>query len=120
VKKQGNKVVDKLNKTGAVFLVCLLLSIVLVQGFHLHPEQVACEHPGTEQKEEQHSFQTEKCKICDYLIHKKEKEICPDASYLQAQFLPLPVRAGGYLLAGTYKCTLQGFTNKGPPFQASF
>ncbi|WP_084241303.1 hypothetical protein [Pedobacter africanus] len=120
MKRQGNKVVDKLNKTGAVFLVCLLLSIVLVQGFHLHPEQVKCEHSGTKQKEEQHCFQAEKCKICDYLIHKKGKELCPDTTFLQALLLPLPLRVLGYLHAGTYKFILQGFTNKGPPHRLPF
>ncbi|MDR6785442.1 hypothetical protein ABIE26_004152 [Pedobacter africanus] len=119
MKRQKNKVVDKLNKTGAVFLVCHLLFIALVQSFHLHPEQVKCEHFGTKHKE-QHNFQAEKCKVCDYLIHKKGKEICTDTICVQVQLLPLLASTGGYLYAGTYEFIRQGFTNKGPPSHVIF
>lgn len=101
----------KLRKITALLLVLLMLSIAFVTYFHTHAKETECDEHGGEW----YGFPIGKCKVCDYLLHKKGKEISLDHPVLLAELLPRPITPGGRVYAGIYKFTLQGFANKGPP-----
>lgn len=83
---------------------------VIIFGGLLHHHQ---EIPKTDDAE---SYYTpEKCDVCDYCFHKSGK----DSIYTPLVFFVfvksvICILLTGFVLA-SYKFTLQGFTNKGPP-----
>nr|WP_121270990.1 hypothetical protein [Pedobacter schmidteae] len=111
MKKQRNNPLGKLHKITALWLVLLMLSIAFIPYFHTHAKETEC----NQHSDECYGFPAGKCKICDYLLHKKGKEIFLDHPVLLAELLPRSITPGGRVYAGIYKFTLQGFANKGPP-----
>ncbi|WP_256011923.1 hypothetical protein [Desertivirga xinjiangensis] len=60
--------------------------------------------------------EVDSCRICDYLAHKQGRELY--LSFPPQLVLPIlePVMRNTPVIAVNYKFTLQGFTNKGPPY----
>ena len=95
-------------------LTLVLISITAIQASHDHPNSISV-HPGGD-----HSFVSaiEKCAICGYLAnHQGKKAYLSHSSALAP--LAKPVTLVFIAYAGTYKFTLQGFINKGPPAAVS-
>jgi hypothetical protein len=92
-------------------LIILFLSISVVQIFHSHKTVIKTEQSD----EESDGLVTEKCKICDFIIHKHGKAIHLSYTPVISAPLPEPVSYNTFSYIGNYKFTLQGFTNKGPP-----
>lgn len=94
----------------SLLLVLAFALISVAQILHSH----ALEN-DTETIQKESVSLSEKCGICDYIIHKQGKEVVLTAPYAFAVPLPEAVVITSGVFAGIYKFTLQGFTNKGPP-----
>jgi hypothetical protein len=92
-------------------MVILFISMTLVQTFHAHVSSV-----NTAQSDEgDFTYAVEKCKICDFYLHKQTETIHSTYPSELATLLPTPISHNTHHYIGNYKFTLQGFTNKGPP-----
>ncbi|WP_231426836.1 MULTISPECIES: hypothetical protein [Pedobacter] len=101
-------------KAISALLIFTFSFISFVQITHAHSNN-DIEHVG-DQKENV-SF-TEKCSICDYLVHKHGKDILLPPPFSISYVLPDINTQFTGVFVGNYKFTLQGFTNKGPPILA--
>ena len=82
-----------------------------VQAFHTHDR-----HVNTEQSDQgDTTHEVEKCKICEFYIHKQNEAIHSFYPPVLAALLPTWIIYNNHFYIGNYKFTLQGFTNKGPP-----
>jgi len=110
--KIGKKLIQKKCCQVISFLmVILFISMPLLQAFHTHDSGV-----NTEQSDQGDiSYAVEKCKICDFYLHKQSETIY--STYPPVMVMPLPtlITHNTQHYIGNYKFTLQGFTNKGPP-----
>ena len=110
--KQGKiKTISKYCQAVSFLLIILFLSISVVQILHSHKPVVETEQSD----EENDGFVTEKCKICDFFIHKHGKALHLAYPPIISAPLPEPLSYNTFYYIGNYKFTLQGFTNKGPP-----
>jgi len=88
-----------------------MLSISVIQLLHAHHD----EHAGTKSGEAAYAIALEKCQVCDFMVHKQQKEFLltgPQSLDLPHSF-PVAGQMRGMIVF--YKFTLSGFTNKGPP-----
>lgn len=113
VKKSNTIFQEVLRKCISLSLVLLLLFISAFQSLHAHPHEKHTKHT-----EKTYSAAVEQCKVCEFYDHVQGKVLRPDfqASLEAPCTLPV-VHQSGYFI-GSYKFTLQGFTNKGPPATA--
>jgi hypothetical protein len=112
---EKNNIAKKCCQVVAFLMVILFVSITVVQAFHTHSQKV-----NTEQSDEGDlTYAVEKCKICEYYVHKHKQAMY--LSYPPVLLMPLPTAFinSTQLYIGNYKFTLQGFTNKGPPLLLS-
>lgn len=96
-----------------VFSGCIALlffSVWIVQAFHSHNVS------SGSTTDEECVYAADTCKICDYLAHKENKKFNISPVPVLAVPLSKAVTFLSRSYAGRYKFTLQGFTNKGPPF----
>lgn len=109
--KAKHKPLNKRHTLVSLLMVIVFMAITAFQAIHKHG------YPSLndQDKDTEYVYSSEKCTVCDYIVHKQ-------AHYAHFDNLPvigIPVTKAVTLLsksfAGTYKFTLQGFTNKGPP-----
>jgi hypothetical protein len=96
----------------ALLLVVVILGISFGQALHSHKSLTKTEQSG----EEDSGSLTEKCSICEFYLHKHGKELNLSFPPVYNQPVIQPVTFNSQCYIGNYKFTLQGFTNKGPPF----
>ena len=104
--------IGKCYQLGSLLLVMLFLSIAIIQSVHTHDREVRTEQSAIDQDSLSNS---DWCKLCDYFIHKQDKQLFLSYPPVVVPPLPEPVSYTTEIFVGNYKFTLQGFTNKGPP-----
>jgi hypothetical protein len=92
-------------------MVILFISMTLVQSFHAHVSSVITEQSDVGN----FTYAIEKCKVCDFYLHKQTESIHSNYPPELATLLPTPISHNTHHYIGNYKFTLQGYTNKGPP-----
>lgn len=109
--KKELHIASEISRLVSLLMVVLILSISVVQIFHSHGDD---QHPAKTGKTE-YATAIEKCQVCDFLIHKQQKEfLLPSLQTLQLLY-PVTLARKIARTAGFYKFSLPGFTNKGPP-----
>ena len=100
----------------SLIMVVLVMSISVVQIFHSHTD----DHHPIKTGEKEYTQAIEKCDICDFLVHKQQKEfLLPGSQQTEMpQWFSVAKPMTGSV--NFYKFTLPGFTNKGPPAALSF
>jgi hypothetical protein len=114
VKSAGKSLGRQLQQAGSFLLVCLLLFISAAQVLHTHPDRHCDEHEQCGDKEQLQGL--DKCAVCDYDHHVQGKQIFSHQSLIVVVALPQTRTINTRVLIGNYKFSLQGYTNKGPPF----
>ena len=112
VKNRKIYTISKYCQVVSLLLIILFLSISVIQIFHSHKTVIKTEQSD----EEDNGYVNEKCKICDFFIHKHGKALHLSHPPIISTPLPDPISYNTFSYIGNYKFTLQGFTNKGPPF----
>lgn len=88
--------------------------LTAAQLIHVHQ---ATEKSLQEQSVEKESVQlSDKCSVCDYFHHIQGKQIFLGQQFLLPVLFPKAITIRPLLYTGNYNITLQGFTNKGPPY----
>lgn len=102
-----------IKKLSSFLLAILLLSIPMVQLLHSHYTGEGLAKTFTTEKSI--STPSEKCLVCDYTAHLKDKQIL--MADLPVLNIPNNVytKLNSFVYTRIYKFTLQNFTNKGPP-----
>jgi hypothetical protein len=106
---------NQIQQLTGLFLLTLIMSVSVIQFFHSHTK----EHRSHKGGASEYSIAVEKCQICDFLVHKHQKEFILPQAYL---ILLSPASRPAFQIPGTvsfYEFTLGGFTNKGPPVNLS-
>lgn len=111
VKNRKIYTISKYCQVVSFLLIILFLSISVIQILHNHKVVVKIEQSD----DESDGYVTEKCKICEFFIHKHGKALYLSHPPVTSTPLPEPLSYNTYSYIGNYKFTLQGFTNKGPP-----
>ncbi|WP_207532429.1 hypothetical protein [Desertivirga arenae] len=97
----------------SAMLLLLFLCVHLLEVFHAHHQYALA---GNGDKTKQHfEVSIQKCKICDFLTRTRKEPFCVSNSIVLSAPLPKAIELSGPVVAGIYKFTLQGFSNKGPP-----
>lgn len=95
----------------SLLMAFVFMAITAVQAFHKHTYPSLADNDD----DTEYVYSSEKCAVCDYIVHKQTNH----AHLSYPPVMGIPVTKAVTLLsksfAGTYKFTLQGFTNKGPP-----
>ena len=99
-------------RLGSLLLVMLFLSISVLQSLHSHNRVAQTEQSSADDDMVSNSDQ---CKICDYLLHKQDKQLFYSFATVVVPTIPDAIVYNDRSSIGNYKFTLQGFTNKGPP-----
>ncbi|MGN7786646.1 hypothetical protein ACTJIJ_19080 [Niabella sp. 22666] len=55
------------------------------------------------------------CDLCDQILHQSSFDLAVSIPEISSRIPGIPAHGGRYYI-GFYKFTLQGFSNKGPPF----
>jgi hypothetical protein len=108
----NNSITQKFKTWGALLMVALMLSVFFVQVFHKHPHTSSSGNNDHTSK----VFSGEKCKICDHFLHKNGKNFIIHHPPVMATIFPQLLICENIVYERIYKCTLQCFCNKGPPF----
>ncbi|WP_345951591.1 hypothetical protein ABDD95_09185 [Mucilaginibacter sp. PAMB04274] len=111
MKQEKTTIMTQCCRMMSCLLVIVFLGISVGQLFHSHKSGIKTEQSADEDA----SYLTEKCKVCEFYAHKHSKVI--NLSYPPVLTVPIPepVTYTSHYFIGNYKFTLQGFTNKGPP-----
>lgn len=111
LKIEKNHIQKKCCQVVSFLMVILFISMTVVQAFHTHDSSV-----NTEQSDQVDiSYAVEKCKICEFYLHKQSETAHSTYPPVLTTPLPTPVKHNTCHYIGNYKFTHQGFTNKGPP-----
>ena len=111
LKIEENYIRKKCCQLVSLLMVILFISITMVQVFHTHDDGVNTEHS----EKGDISYPVEKCKICDFNVHKQSETTYSTYPPILVTPLPTLITHNTRSYIGNYKFTLQGFTNKGPP-----
>jgi hypothetical protein len=95
----------------ACLLIVVFLGISVGQLFHNHKSIIKTEQTADDDA----SYVTEKCKVCEFFVHKHSKFLLLSYPPVLVVAVPEPITYNSHCFIGNYKFTLQGFTNKGPP-----
>ena len=100
----------------SVLLVTTVLSLSVVPLLHAHNDELRSLKTGATE----YTKAVEKCQICDFLIHKQQKDFVLSAS--PALQLPFSFSLSKTVDRPVALCkfSLPGFTNKGPPAVPAF
>lgn len=102
-------------KQGISLLLVLLFSFLsVVQLIHVHQE-MGKGSAGQSSQQEQLQL-SDKCSVCDYFHHIQVKQLFSGAQLCLAEIYPIVITASSQLNTAKYKITVQGFSNKGPPY----
>lgn len=104
----------QLQRAGSFLLVWLFLFISAAQVLHAHADIHGDEHEQCGDKEQLQGL--DKCAVCDYYHHVQGKQIFSHQPIIVVVALPQTRAINTRVLIGNYKFSLQGYTNKGPPF----
>lgn len=104
----------QLQRAGSFLLVWLFLFISAAQVLHVHPGSHMNDHEQCGDKEQLQGL--DKCSICDYYHHIQAKQIFWHHPVVLDVALPQTRTINTQVLIGNYKFSLQGYTNKGPPY----
>jgi hypothetical protein len=109
--KKGLDIWLRLHRLLSVLLVGLVLSLSIIPLLHSHNDDQRSLKSSTTT----YSKAIEKCEICDFLMHKQQKEFLINS--FQALQIPFSTNAAKSADRPVALCkfSLPGFTNKGPP-----
>lgn len=100
------------SKATALFMLGVFSFIVIAQAFHHHQSSRYITDP---EEDGACVYAADKCKVCDYIIHKQSKHALIYHEPIVKAPSTKPITPLSRAYAGIYKFTLQGFSNKGPP-----
>ncbi|WP_162618701.1 hypothetical protein [Pedobacter yulinensis] len=86
-----------------------------IQVFHAHNNADRTELS----RQQDATYLVDKCAVCDLHVHKQEDSLPVACTAVLKAPSASPLSHGRYICIGNYKFTLQGFTNKGPPYIVS-
>jgi len=101
----------KMHRFLSMLLVMLFLAVSILQLAHTHKLFASEKENITSDS----ASVSEKCDICDFIIHKQSKHI---SEYFYPGIIvlsPVEITYNCNSCICNYEFTLQGFTNKGPP-----
>jgi hypothetical protein len=102
-------------QTVSFLLIIVFLGISAGQMLHSHKSILKTEQAN----EDDSGYIGEKCKICEFYVHKQGKVLNLSYPPVFTAPLPEPISYTTHYYIGNYKFTLQGFSNKGPPVLVS-
>ena len=111
LKIEKKHIQNKCTQVLSFLLVILFISMTVVQAFHVHDRSAKLEQSDTGDL----TYAVEKCKLCDFYLHKQSESFHVLYPPLLVAPLPTVITHHTCYYIGNYKFTLQGFTNKGPP-----
>lgn len=104
----------KLQQGGSLLLVALFLFISAAQILHNHLDKHNDLHESCGDHDQLQLL--DKCAVCDYYHHIQDKQIFLHYLPVLVVALPKAITVNTYVFVGNYKFSLQGYTNKGPPY----
>jgi hypothetical protein len=109
--KKGYTYQEIFKKSATMLMLMIFLFVSVFQIFHHHEKLLKLDN--------KHEISVQKlvksCEVCHYIHNHHAVSLLTDHHYTVLKPVALASVLGGRYYIGSYKFTLQGFSNKGPP-----